>query len=100
MERGGGESQGRTETRTSSTGFTVPVAHWERPCREYLWRGGLSDARLWDERSDLVPGRVQCRTCLGICGPFPVADRAVAQGMESGRFPVLLGAVGGFHGGE
>src|SRR5262252_8775825 len=100
MEGGCREGQGRTETRTASTWFTVSVAHRERAPRKYLLRGGLSDARIWDERSDLVPGRVQCRSCVGVCRSFPFSDRAMAQRVEPGRFPVLLGAVGRLHGGE
>src|SRR5215469_11810887 len=100
MEGRRGEGQGRTETRTSSTWFTIPVVDRQCAPRKYLLRCGLSDARVWDERSYLVPGRVECRTCLGIRRPFPVSDRAMAQGMGSGRFPVLLGAAGRLHGGE
>src|SRR3974390_987297 len=100
MERGCGEGQGRTEAGASSTGFTVSVAHRERPPRKYLLRGGLSDAWLWNERRYLVPRRVQCRSCMGLRRPFPVSHRAMAQGMESGRLSVLLGAVGRLHGGE
>src|SRR5579859_2083856 len=100
MEGGRGEGEGRTETGASATRFTVPVAHRERAPRQYLLWRGLSDARLWDEGSYLVPGRVQCRTRPGICRPFPVSNRAMAQGMESGRLPVLLGATGRFYGGE
>src|SRR5262249_43753451 len=100
MEGGFGEGQGRTEAGPSSTWFTLPVAHRQRAPRKYFLRRRLSDAWLWDERSYLVPGRVKCRTCLGICRSFPVPDRAMAQGMESGRLSVLLGATCRLYGGE